>query len=73
MPDSKFSELRHAIQERIRIQGEIDTNNTIIKKINDELPGRTSDETVKMLQDKERNAGSEITEIGMDVKRANNH
>jgi len=70
MPDSKFSELRHANQERIRIQGEIDTNNTTINKINQELSLGTPDEIVKMLKDKEENAQSEIMKIGRDVERA---
>ena len=70
LPDRKFADLSHAIKERVRIQGEMDTNNTVIKKINDELPGKGSDSTVKMLQDKEKKAQDEIVSIGRDLERA---
>ena len=71
LPDRKFAELNHSIKERIRIQGEMDTNNTAIKKINEELPGKGSDSTVKMLQDKEGKEEQEIISIGRDLERAN--
>jgi len=70
LPDKKFADLGYAVKERIRVQGEMDTNNTAIKKINDELPGKGSDSTVKMLQDKESKAEKEVISIGRDLERA---
>lgn len=70
LPDRKTAELNHIINDRLRIQGEIDTNDTAIKKINEELPGRGSDSTVKMLQDKEKKAMEEIISIGRGLERA---
>ena len=70
LPDRKAAELNHVRNERLRIQGEIDTNDTAIKKINEELPGKGSDSTVKMLQDKENKAQEDIINIGRDLERA---
>ena len=68
-PDRKSVELEHAIKERIRIKGEIDTNDTVITQINNELPNTGTDK-VAVLRDKEIKVQKEIIDYGRDLARA---
>lgn len=68
--EKNATELNHIINEEIRIQSEIDTNKTTIKKINEELPGRNADSTVKKLQEKEELAVKEIVIIKNSISNA---
>lgn len=70
LPDRKISELEHAIKDNIRIQGEIDTNDTAINKINSELPGKGNDDAVAVLRDKEKQAEDEQVDHIRDLERA---
>lgn len=69
-PDRKFSDLNYAIKDRIRIKGEMDTNNTVIDQINNELPNTGTDKTIAVLRDKEKKSEQEVIEYGRGLERA---
>lgn len=61
-PDVLFTELNHTMQERLRIQNEMDQNSTIINRINDELKGFSGKDEIVRLRGKEEKIEKEITE-----------
>lgn len=72
LPDKKLSDLQHTINDQIRVQNEIDTNETVINRFNEEIGGDTSaSSTIPVLRDKEKKAENEIISFGRDLDRAN--
>ena len=73
LPDKKSSELEYAIRDNIRIKGEIEINDSAIKKINSELPGTGSDARIAVLRDKEKKAEDDVITVKSDLVYAKDH
>ena len=71
LPDKKRADLEHAIQDQVRIQAEIDANDTSINNLNKEI-GLSTDAAnlIPVLRDKEKKAYDEEVQYGRDLERA---
>ena len=71
LPDKKRADLEHAIQDQVRIQAEIDANDTSIANLNKEI-GLSTDAAnlIPVLRDKEKKAYDEEVQYGRDLERA---
>ena len=71
LPDKKRADLEHAIQDQVRIQAEIDANDTSIGNLEKEI-GLATDAAnlIPVLHDKEHKADEEYIQFGRDLERA---
>ena len=70
-PDTQRANLEHAINDQIRIQAEIDANDTSMSSLNKEIGSETdAGKLIPVLRDKESAAEREIIQYGRDLERA---
>ena len=71
LPDKKRADLEHAVQDQVRIQAEIDANDTSINNLNKEIGLETdAQHLIPVLRDKEKKAYEEEVQFGRDLERA---
>lgn len=70
IPPVLFNDLNHTINERVRLQNEIDANDTSINRINHEL-GNFSEQEIVKLREKEEKIEKDIREIINEINTSN--